>query len=427
MAALVHGHGDLAVSTDATPASSAAWQALGALFLVYALNYLDRTLIYILFKPIKHEMAFSDLQLALLGSTSFVIFYTTLGVPFGRLADRVSRPRMIAAGLALWSVASGLTGFMHDFTGIFLCRLLVGVGEATLGPAALSLLADAFPPRLRATAGALYSAGIPLGAGLALAVGGAVEHAWGWRAAFWMLGFPGLGLAAMVLWLRDPGRARAAAPAPAASLPATVASLLRSPRFVLIAAGYAMFAVAANALSMWIPSWLAARFDVPLAEVGLYTGAAAVVGGLVGASSGGWLADRFHARWERAGGGGRLVFSAICAVVSAGLWGVLLCSSTLPMALVPVFCLMGTGLMWLGPAAADVQDLARPEQRGQAIALYFLIVNAVGYGVAPPLIGALNDRVGGGTNPMAMAAVLGVCPVACVVAAGLLLVARRAR
>jgi MFS family permease len=128
-----------------------AWYALGLLTFVYLLNFLDRTLIYILFAPIKKEMSFSDFELGLLGTTSFVIFFTLLGIPFGRLADRSSRKNMIAAGLAVWSLFSGLTGFASGFWPLFFCRVMVGVGEATLGPAALSLLSDYFPPRMRAT------------------------------------------------------------------------------------------------------------------------------------------------------------------------------------------------------------------------------------------------------------------------------------
>src|SRR6185436_5001256 len=109
-----------------------SWYALAVLSAVYVMNFLDRQLIYILFTPIKSEMHFSDLQLALLGTTSFVIFYTLLGIPFGRLADRVSRTTLIAAGLAIWSLFSGLTGFANSFWSIFLCRVMVGVGEATL-------------------------------------------------------------------------------------------------------------------------------------------------------------------------------------------------------------------------------------------------------------------------------------------------------
>src|SRR5215213_5294672 len=103
---------------EAVPAHS--WFALSVLTLVYVLNFLDRSIIYILFTPIKAEMAFSDLELALLGTTSFVIFYTLLGIPFGRLADRVSRTKLIACGLAIWSLFSGLTGFADSFWTLFL-------------------------------------------------------------------------------------------------------------------------------------------------------------------------------------------------------------------------------------------------------------------------------------------------------------------
>src|ERR1700704_2042245 len=153
------------VAAERVPVYS--WFVLGVLTIVYVLNFLDRTLIYLLFTPIKKEMAFTDLQLASLGATSFVIFYTLLGIPFGRLADRAVRKNMIAGGLVVWSLFSGLTGFANSYSTIFLCRVMVGVGEATLGPAALSLLSDYFPPRMRATAQSVYASGIAIGGGLA--------------------------------------------------------------------------------------------------------------------------------------------------------------------------------------------------------------------------------------------------------------------
>ncbi|HEY0729391.1 MAG TPA: MFS transporter, partial [Pyrinomonadaceae bacterium] len=180
-----------------------AWYALALLTFVYLLNFLDRTLIYILFAPIKQEMSFSDFELGLLGTTSFVIFFTLLGIPFGRLADRSSRKNMIAAGLAVWSLFSGLTGFATGFWPLFLCRVMVGVGEATLGPAALSLLSDYFPPRMRATVQAIYASGVTLGAGLAFFFGGWIGQYFGWRAAFYFLGFPGLLVAVLVFLLRE--------------------------------------------------------------------------------------------------------------------------------------------------------------------------------------------------------------------------------
>ena len=183
--------------------SAYAWYALALLTIVYILNFLDRTLIYILFTPIKKEMEFTDLQLALLGTTSFVIFYTALGIPFGRLADRVVRKNMIAGGLAVWCVFSGLTGFAGGFWSLFLCRVMVGVGEATLGPAALSLLSDYFPPRRRATVQAIYSSGIAVGAGLAFFLGGWIGQRFGWRWAFYLLSFPGLLIALLVVLLKE--------------------------------------------------------------------------------------------------------------------------------------------------------------------------------------------------------------------------------
>src|SRR5215216_7020814 len=185
------------MNTDQNPVRGYSWYALGLLTLVYVFNYLDRTIIYILLPLIKREMAFTDLQLALLGSMSFVIFFTVLGIPFGRLSDRVVRKNMIAAGLAVWGLFSGLTGFATGFWSLFVCRLMVGVGEASLGPAALSLLSDYFPPRMRATVQSIYSTGIAIGGGLAFFLGGWIGQAHGWRWAFYLLGFPGLLLAAV--------------------------------------------------------------------------------------------------------------------------------------------------------------------------------------------------------------------------------------
>ena len=176
-----------------------AWYALALLMVVYILNFLDRTIIYILFPLIKKELAFSDTQLALLGTTSFVIFYTLLGIPFGRLADRSSRAKIIAIGVAVWSLFSGLTAFANDFWTLFFCRVMVGVGEATLGPAAISLLSDYFPPLKRATVTSVYSMGIAIGAGFAALLGGSLSQ-YGWRTAFMIVGFPGMVLGGLVFF-----------------------------------------------------------------------------------------------------------------------------------------------------------------------------------------------------------------------------------
>lgn len=402
--------------TDTTPVPARSWWALAVLFTVYMLNFLDRTLIFILFAPIQKEMDLNNTQAALLGSTSFVMFYTVLGIPFGRMADRVVRKRMIAVGLLIWSVFSGLTGFMESFTGIFLCRVLVGVGEATLGPAALSLLSDLFPPRARATVGAIYSAGIPVGAGMALLLGGSISQAYGWRWAFYLLGFPGVALAVLVLLLHEPQRGVTEKAAPAQGPPPDWRILVRLKALWLLYTGYAFFAVAGNSLSMWIPKFLIGAHGLPIKDAGFYSGIAATVGGLAGTLSGGWLADRFHRR----GPGGRMRFTALAALLCVPLWLVLLFAPSPMVLMVPFTFLMGMALMWLGPAAADVQDVVGPGLRGLGVAVYFFVVNIVGYGIAPPLIGALADALGVKEDPWKMQWALLVCPVSSALAALLL-------
>lgn len=385
--------------------------ALALLCLVYLLNFLDRTLIYILFPPIKEEMVFSDFQLALLGTTSFVLFYTLLGVPFGRLADSVSRKRLIAVGLATWSLFSGLTGLATDFTTLFICRVMVGVGEATLGPAAMSLLADWFPAHRRATVQSIYSAGIPLGAAAAFFLGGQIADSVGWRSAFFLLSFPGLALAGLVLLLREPPRGQAAAQG--APLREGLVQLGGKPELRWLVTGYALLAVAANSLSIWIPTFLSRAYGLPLAKIGLLSGVSMAVAGGLATAFGGALADRARHR----GTGGRMRFTATAALLGVPLWLGLLFSGAVPVMAACYFALAGLGLCWLGPAAADVSDRAGPALRGLGIGVYFFVVNLVGYGVAPLALGRLSDALGSAVDPMQMRYALIACPVACAAAA----------
>lgn len=415
--------------------SPGARRALALLALVYTFNFLDRTLIYILFGPIKAELGLGETELALLGSTSFVLFYTALGVPFGRLADRVHRVRMVAAGLLLWSLASAATAVMDSFAGIFACRVLVGVGEATLGPAALSIIADLFPPSGRARASALFGAGVPVGAAVAMFGGGAIAASHGWRSAFWVLGLPGIVLAAaLVLLVREPARgARDQAPAAASAGPggqaeppaprrSTVAAgtsaralagrMLRDPSTRCLLFGYALFAVAANAVAMWAPSLLVARHGQDLRTVGTALGAATLVGGLAGSALGGTLADRMRRRGE----GGRVRFAAAAALCCAAAWLALLGAPSFAWAVGALVLLCAGALVWLGPALADLAELVPPGERGSAVGVYYLVVNLVGYGVAPPLLGLLAEHAPGDQAARLGTALL-ACPAVCCIAA----------
>lgn len=392
-----------------------AWYALFLLTVVYVLNFLDRTLIYILFTPIKKEMALSDLQLGLLGTTSFVIFYTALGIPFGRLADRTVRKNMIAMGLAVWSLFSGLTGFANGFWSLFFCRLMVGVGEATLGPAALSLLSDYFPPRMRATVQAIYSSGIAVGAGLAFLLGGWIGQHFNWRVAFYLLGFPGLMIAVLVYLLREEARGRTEiAAVKYTSHDWKVLFRSKALRYHLV--GYSLFGLAANNLSIWGATFFVRAHKFDIATIGLWGGIISLTAGVPCTILGGYLADRLR----KFGRGGRMRLSAIAALLAIPFWLALLFSSSVVLLLLANFVLLGLSLIWLGPAAADVHEISGPHLRGLGIGIFFCCVNLTAYGIGAPLIGKLNDTLGAVANPWMMRYSLLLCPLACSAAAFML-------
>ena len=198
---------------------SYSWYALGVLFVVYLLNFVDRQILSILANDIKADLALTDAELGFLYGTAFAIFYALFGIPLGRLADSWSRTRLLALGLTLWSCMTTLSGFARNGTMLAAARVGVGVGEATASPCAYSLISDWFPQRLRGTALGIYSGGLFVGSGLSLLIGGLVVENWnrawpdggplglvGWRAAFLVVGLPGLLLALWVLSLREPAR-----------------------------------------------------------------------------------------------------------------------------------------------------------------------------------------------------------------------------
>jgi len=407
---------------DRPVGSSYSWYALGVLTAVYVLNFLDRTLIYILFTPIKKEMSFSDLQLALLGTTSFVIFYTLLGIPFGRLADRTSRTKLIAFGLAVWSLFSGLTGFAHSFWTIFLCRVMVGVGEATLGPAALSLLSDYFPTRMRATVQSIYSSAIALGGGLAFFLGGWIGQAYGWRWAFYLLGFPGLALALLVFFLREPARGRTESAA-ALQTSADWRRLFHSRPLWFIILGYSLIGLASNNLGIWVPTFFVRVHGMSLRMIGTAAGIISVLIGIPAMILGGFFSDRV----SRMFGGGRMAFTASAAIASVPLWFALLFSNHIVTLIAINVVLYALAIMWVGPATADIHDLAGPHLRGLAIGIFFSTVNIVAYGIGSPLIGKLSDVLGVATNAEQMRYSLIVCPIACALGALLLFLGVRRR
>ncbi len=198
---------------------AASWYALGVLFVVYLVNFVDRQILSILANDIRADLGINDAQLGFLYGTAFAIFYALFGIPLGRLADGWHRLRLLSMGLTLWSCMTVLSGAARNFTMLTMARIGVGVGEASANPCAYSLIADWFPRRLRATALSIYASGLFVGSGLSLLLGGAIVEGWnsswpdggpmglaGWQAAFVIVGLPGLLLALWVLTLKEPVR-----------------------------------------------------------------------------------------------------------------------------------------------------------------------------------------------------------------------------
>lgn len=200
-------------------ASGYSWYVLFTLVLVYILNFIDRQILSILAVDIKRDLSLTDSDLGFLGGAAFAVFYALFGVPLGRLADNWNRKKLLAIGLALWSTMTALSGFARDQLTLSLARMGVGVGEASAGPTAYSLISDYFPKRQRATALAIYSSGLYIGGGISLLIGAKIGQSWnaaypiggplglvGWQAAFLAVGLPGLLMALWVLSLREPVR-----------------------------------------------------------------------------------------------------------------------------------------------------------------------------------------------------------------------------
>jgi MFS family permease len=271
------------------------WTALGLLFCAYVFNFLDRQIFSILQEAIKTDLHLSDTGIGFLGGFAFAIFYTTLGIPIARLADRHSRSKIIAISLALWSLMTALCGAARGFVTLALARIGVGIGEAGCSPPAHSLIADYFGPRERSTALAVYSLGIPVGAALGNLIGGYENVFLGWREAFYVVGLPGILFAILVaIFLKEPTRGLIEARTESeVSLPplGEVARMLWQQRtFRHLCAAFALTSFVLYGTLQWLPTYFIRTYSLDTAKVGamialssgLFSGLSTLVGGLIG-------------------------------------------------------------------------------------------------------------------------------------------------
>jgi len=370
--------------------------ALSLLVVVNVFNYLDRQILSVLLEPIKHDLQLSDTALGFLTGIAFAIFYTFAGIPIARWADRNVRQTVIALGLAIWSSMTALTGFAQTFTQLALARIGVGIGEAACSPPSYSLLSDYFPPERRATALSIFALGVPLGIMIGYLAGGWVNHHFGWRTAFFVVGAPGLVLAVILrLTLREPPRGhseglQASAPLATESTSEVLRFVWRLHSFRHLSLGAALHALYGYGALAFIPAFMMRVHGMTnTAELGLWLGLIAGLFSGVGTLLGGALGDRLAARkhdarwylwlpaWATLLG---VPFSFLFYLWPEGRTALLL---SIPGAIL--------GPIYLGPTVAMTQGLVKLRMRATASAILLFIINLIGLGLGPQAVGALSD------------------------------------
>jgi MFS family permease len=393
---------------DSYPPLPYAWYVVGVLTLAYILSFIDRQILSLLVGPIKRDLGISDTSMSLLMGFSFAVFYTLFGIPLGRMADSRSRRLIIAVGIAAWSVMTAGCGLAQRYWQLALMRMGVGVGEASLSPAAYSLIADYFRPEHRATAISVYSMGIYVGSGLAFILGGLVVKfvsgqdqfelpivgaTRAWQLIFFVVGLPGLPMALLLLTVREPTRKGARLAVAGAAVPLReVLEYFRENRatFLGLNLGMACLTFSAYAASTWIPTFLVRVHGWSAGQTGVVFGLIVAIAGTLGIMTGGWLADwlrqRGHAdaevRVALFSAIGWLPFGILYPLVPHGSWAAILLAPAIFFTSAP-----------FGVAPAAIQRMMPNAMRAQATALYLFVINLIGMGLGPTAVALMTDGV----------------------------------
>jgi MFS family permease len=369
------------------------WYVVWLLFIVYVLNFVDRQILTILMEPIRKEFNFSDLQLGLLGGLAFAVLYSTLGIPLARLADRKNRVTIISISLFVWSLFTVLTGRAQNFLQLFAARVAVGIGEAGCTPPAYSIIGDYFEKARRTTAVAIYSMGIYGGVFVGYLVGAQVAEEHGWRMAFYVVGLPGIVLAIIVkLTLREPPRGFAEGVVTAATPPPireVLSKLLTKSTFWHLSLATALHAFVGYGVNGFHPSFLIRSHGLGVGEAGTILAIVSAVSGVGGTWFGGWLADKLtkstgDVRWQLWTPGIATLLNVPAAILAYSL------ADKNPV-IAMLFVSLVFGVMYLGPSYATMQRLVDVRERALGSAVLLLIVNLIGLGLGPTLVGFVSD------------------------------------
>lgn len=393
---------------SAYPRPATAWWGVALFTLGAILSYTDRQILAILVDPIRVSLHLTDTQLSVLQGAAFAIIYSFIGLPLGRIADLVPRRALLVAAISLWSAGTAACGLADSFGALLGARLLVGIGEAALAPAAISLLGEYFPPDRRGTAMGVFLTGIVVGAGAAIGIGGGllqfaqadslrglpVIGAFApWRAVLLIAGIAGLVMAAAMLTLHEPaGRSFSSARLRTRLLGlGEIARAFRDHAGVLVPlyVALAFWSIVDNALLSWTPALLMRRFAWSPGEVGARLGAIAIVAGLIGTPLGGFASDRVSARW-----GLRARFPLLVIVALGGILGIpvgLLGSAAAALASACCWIFLSSAMGTI--ALATILDILPQESRGFGTSTVAFNNIIVGLGLGPTLVALVTDKV----------------------------------
>ena len=400
----VDGPAATAPPAVAYPSAGRAWYMVSLLTLAYVVSFVDRSILGLLIDPIKADLGLSDFQIGLLLGPAFAIFYATMGLPLGYLADRRRRTWIVAAGITLWSAATALSGLARNFGQLFIARMSVGVGEATLSPCAMSLISDSYPEERRGKPIALYSSAISLGSGLAALLGAAVlawvgseqKMEWplvgplsGWQTAFLIVGLPGVVLGVLFLLVREPRRIGVGASGHLGHM------------FIHIGRHGAVFACFLSVFCVmttiayshgWLAVTFARTYGWAVEEYALANGIALLLVGPLAVNFAGALSDRFTSRGHR-DAPLRIALGGLAVAVPTCVVGPLLDNAWAAFGLLT---LGNVGMAFITATSVTALLPITPARiRAQVVAFYYMAISLAGLMLGPTLVGALNDLVFG--------------------------------
>ncbi len=389
------------------PPATQAWYCVFALALAVMINFLDRGILTLLVEPIKHDLQLTDVQMSLIMGFAFTFFYAVLGLPVARLVDRKSRKWIMTAGITIWSAMTMLCGLASNFWHLFVARMGLGVGETTSGPSAYSLLSDYFPPHRLPRAISFMQIGFVLGTGLSLILGAwvidfvaanpgmslpIVGRLRGWQMVLMLVGLPGLVVAAIMASVREPPRrgGAQAEPTPVAEI---FRFLLRHKAVYLpIFIGMGLRSAQMFGTQMWGPAFYGRTYGWTPSEIGYISGLSVFIAMPAGIALGGWLAEHY---WKKRVNDGNIRVVVLSTLISVpfGIAGPLM-----PNAWLAVGCMLLaalTSIMAAAPENAAIQTVTPNRLRGQMTFLFLFIMNVIGMGLGPVIVGALSQYLFG--------------------------------